>query len=156
VKPDVDEKEPGGRSGAVLWLVRIVLFLAAVFLLREGLARFRQWEGEELLSKAVKAVTWTNWWVAIALVAMAALLFTFALRIPYRGRGFAWWTLVVAALALVPAVDFWYVITRIPSQAGWLGKFWWWDYQEWEPVVFSALAGVAVACGVGNRKPLRG
>lgn len=133
-------------AGVNVWLVRIAALVIAAALLR--------WSGqleEEFQAKTAAEFgpDWAQWWLIQAVYVVAGMAFTVAVRFPFPRSRFAWSRLAIAALAILPAVHFWYafVVTGGPA---FLRRVYWVDYVP--TAVWSILAGVAIGAGFGARR----
>jgi hypothetical protein len=133
-------------AGFTVWLVRTAALVIAAALLR--------WSGQ--LEEGFRAETaaefgpdWAQWWLIRSVYVVAGMAFTVAVRFPFPRSRFAWSRLGIAALAILPAVHFWYgwAVTAGPA---FLRRSYWFDFVTM--AVWPILAGVAIGAGFGARR----
>jgi hypothetical protein len=88
-------------------------------------------------------------WRIQAVFVLAGLAFAVATRFPYPRSRYGWSRLFIAAVAIVPAVHFWYVLD-VSTGTRFLSESYWFDDIPF--VVWPLLAGVAVGSGFGARR----
>jgi len=99
----------------------------------------------------------TGLWLAwIGVTVAAGLLFGLATSLPFTKVRYAWSRLLLAAIALAPIAQFWWVflfqLERHGEAGGWLSR----ADRLWHPelqFVLAALAGVAIASGFRAKAP---
>lgn len=140
-------------AGAFVWTVRLVLILATYALVRYGSHLLTEWL---IKSRANFAFFAWDWLGALAILVLTGVVFTMAARFPFPRPRFAWGTLLIALLILVPSIHF----TLIAG--GWIASpTWWFPSWVYGPFWFDTstmaetsalLAGVAIGCGFGARR----
>ena len=145
-------------AGVSAWLVRALLLVAAGLFLWWGQSQASVLGADmtpssdlvELLPTGDRTEAARFWW-SIALFALAGLGFGLATRFPFPRPRFAVGRLLLAAVGLAPAVHSWAYLRSDGPRDGLLARGYWFDDLT-VIVVGAALAGVAIASGVGARR----
>jgi hypothetical protein len=138
-------------AGISAWLVRALLVVASGLFLWWGR---QMWSDFRFEPNADFAFGWVRFWWTMALFALAGLGFGLATRFPFPRPRFAIGRLVLAVVALLPAVHFWQLWGTGELREGVLWRTFWFDDPS-VMLVGAVLAGVAVASGVGARRERR-
>ena len=133
-------------AGVSAWLVRGMLFLAALFLFRWAQGALIDYERE---SAGLFRHEMSGFFGVVALFLLAGIAFGLASRYPFPEARFAWSRLAFSAVALVPAVHLWYVVSG--TGEGLLARYFWFDDLAMVQIG-AVLAGVSIASGVGARR----
>ena len=135
-------------AGASAWLVRAMLLVASGFFLWWGSAVY----GDFLVEQRVNfRLDVAGFWGAVVLLILSGLAFGLATRFPFPRPRYAFGRLVLAVVALAPAIHVWWAVLRGLPVRGVLGRVFWFDSPE-VAFIGAALAGVAIASGVGARR----
>jgi hypothetical protein len=147
---------PGPTFGAT-WFrltLRIILALLALLALALAADRLDAWMAELANFQRAPGL-WLSW---IGATVAAGILFGLATSLPFSTTGvrYAWSRLLLAAIALVPIAQYWWVflfqLGRHHEAGGWLARADW-LMDPWTQSVLAALAGVAIASGFRARTP---
>jgi hypothetical protein len=93
------------------------------------------------------------WLLSVLGTVVAGLLFGLAAWLPFTSLRYLPSRLLLAAVALVPVVHFWWIILNGHfSNANWLTRLHWWCTFEVQ-FALTALAGVALASGFQPKGP---
>ena len=138
-------------AGVRAWLVRLVLVsgaFAALWLSQIADQRFR-----ETVAAAFR-FDLRQWSATITPLVIAGALFTAACRYPFPRSRYAWGRLVLAAIALVPAIHQGFIIWAPQFDVRWPALV---DTPRWfddgaVPAACAVLAGVAIGSGFGARR----
>jgi hypothetical protein len=151
---DAVPASPSRETTVASWwfrfIVRAVLALLALWVLTFvddryeawllSLRRFRQGELSD-------ALIWLSW---IGAAVVAGLLFGMATWLPFAAIGYRWSRLVLAAVALAPIAQYWWVwiyqLQRHGEVGGWLYRANWFS-AETTQTALAVLTGVAIASG---------
>ena len=141
----------GRWAGPLVWTVRVV-FVAVSFIAlwaaRIADARFR-----ETVASAFRFDV-REWSATITPLVIAGALFAVAARFPFPRPRYAWGRLVLASIALVPALHLGFIVWSPQFDVHWptvLTTSRWFDDGSL-PSVCAVLAGVAIGCGFGARR----
>ena len=138
-------------AGVGAWLVRLVLgtlAFAALWLSQIADRRFR-----ETIAAAFRFDV-RQWSATITPLVIAGALFAAACRYPFPRSRYAWGRLVLAAVALVPAIHQGFIIWAPQFNVRWptlVSTLRWFDGGA-VPTASAVLAGVAIGCGFGARR----
>jgi hypothetical protein len=139
------------RMGVGAWwlrlIVRTIIALIALWAIAFAADRYDVFFVDFHRQLRMDAWLWLSW---IGAAAGAGLLFGFAACLPFARVRYAWSRLLLAAVALVPIAQFWWVfiyqLQRHGKAEGWLIRAdWLMDPQS--QFALAALAGVAIASG---------
>ena len=147
---------PGTIAGAWWFrlIIRVILVLLALGALAFAADRLDAWTAE-LVSFRRATGLWLYW---IGATVAAGILFGLATSLPLTGTRvrYGWSRLVLAAIALVPIAQYWWVflfqLGRHHEAGGWLARADW-LLDPWTQAALAALAGVAIASGFRVKAP---
>ena len=149
----VPAQASGGRVIEAWWfgfLVRSVLALLALWTLSFAADRYRAFGLDASANFRYDTSLWLSW--AGAMVA-AGFLFGLATWLPFAKLRFLPSRLLLAAFALLPLAQFWWVLIQGHGRSGgWLSQAYWFDGAQIQ-FVLAALAGVAIASGFRAKRP---
>ena len=138
-------------SKVSVWVIRAVLSLAAF-----GALWVAQVEDERFRETAASAFRFDvrQWSATITPLVIAGALFATAARFPFPRPRYAWGRLVLAGVAILPALHLGFVMWAPQFAVHWptiLTIPRW--YQDGSiPAACAVLAGVAIGCGFGARR----
>ena len=139
------------RRGVGAWwlllIVRTIIALLALWAIAFAADRYDVFFVDFQMQFRMDTWLWLSW---IGAAAGAGLLFGLAVCLPFARVRYAWSRLLLAAVALVPIAQFWWVfiyqLQRHREAGGWLASVdWLMDPQS--QFALAALAGVAIASG---------
>jgi hypothetical protein len=138
-------------AGLLVWSVRVALVavsFTALWAARLADARFR-----ETVASAFRFDV-REWSATITPLVIAGALFAVAARFPFPRPRYAWGRLVLASIALVPALHLGFVVWSPQFDVHWPAVLItprWFDDGAL-PSACAVLAGVAIGCGFGARR----
>jgi hypothetical protein len=158
---DVPASSSRRTTVASWWLrfiVRTVLALLALWVLTFAGDRYEAWllssrrfREDELFDASI----WLSW---IGTTVAAGLLFGIAAWLPFAAFSYRWSRLVLAAVALVPIAQFWWVwiyqFQRHNEVGGWLYRADWFFAAPTQSAL-AILAGVSIASGLRSQETLK-
>ena len=136
-------------------IVRIVLALLALWALVFAWDRYDAWVADRTAYFRSATGLWLAW---ISATVAAGILFGLATSLPFTSTRvrYSWSRLLLAAIALAPIAQFWWVflfqLDRHGLAGGWLFRADWLTAPELQ-FVLAALAGVAIASGFRAKTP---
>ena len=146
---------PGGEgrltAGPVAWVVRSA-FVAGAFLAL-WLSQIADERFRETIAAAFRFDA-RQWSATITPLVIAGALFTAACRYPFPRPRYAWGRLLLAAVALVPAIHHGFMIWAPQFDVRWpalLSTLRWFDGGS-VPAACAVLSGVAIGSGFGARR----
>ena len=151
VDADLAEARDRRLSTVMAWVVRAVLLLAAF-----GALWLAGVEDERFRQTAASAFRFDvrQWSATITPLVIAGALFATAARFPFPRPRYAWGRLVLAGVAILPALHLGFVMWAPQFAVHWpaiLTTPRW--YQDGSiPAACAVLAGVAIGCGFGARR----
>jgi hypothetical protein len=142
---------PARSAGLVVWSVRlglVALSFTALWAARLADARFR-----ETIASAFRFDA-RQWSATITPLVIAGALFAVAARFPFPRPRYAWGRLLLASIALVPALHQAFIVWSPQFDVHWPAVLItprWFDDGSL-PSACAVLAGVAIGCGFGARR----
>jgi len=140
-------------AGVGVWALRLILTVAAF-----GALWLAQIEDERFRETVASAFRFDvrRWSASITPLVLAGALFAVAARFPFPRPRYAWGRLVLAGLAILPALHLGFVMWAPQFTVHWpsllITPRW---YQDGSiPAAGAVLAGVAIGCGFGARRAL--
>ena len=133
------------------FLVRSALALLALLSLWSAADRYQAFR---LKSAADFQLNLRLWGSSMAALVATGFLFGLATWLPLTRVRLLPSRLLLAAVALLPLAQFWWVLAVAPNRGadGWLAQLRWFDGVEVQ-FVFAVLAGVAIASGFRAKRP---
>jgi hypothetical protein len=125
------------------FLVRTALALLAFWMLSFAVDRYTAFARDASMNFRYSNSRWLSW---LGVTVAVGLLFGLATWLPFSKFRFVPSRLLLAAAALLPIAQFWWVLVRGHGTGGWLGRAYWFDGVQTQ-FVLAALAGVAIASG---------
>ena len=143
------ERRGAFASSWVRALIRTSLALLALWTLY--LAQRRYLAVDEGFRPGLRIILDSSAWLSfIGIQAVCGVFFGLAACLPFTRMRYAWSRLLVAAVALVPLVHYWfvlaYVLPRTRDIERWWVRDWFWSPQA--QFVLATLVGVAIASGL--------
>ena len=138
-------------AGAVAWTIRVVLVAGAFLAL--WLSQIADQRFRETIAAASRFDA-REWSATITPLVIAGALFAAACRYPFPRPRYAWGRVVLAAVALVPAVHQGFVIWAPQFDVHWspvVSTLRWFDAGP-VPAACAVLSGVAIGSGFGARR----
>jgi len=142
-----------GRSAAAIWGIRS-LFVALAF----GALWLAQVEDQRFRETAASALRFDlrQWSATITPLILAGSFFAIAARYPFPRPRYAWGRLVLAAVAILPALHLGFIMWSPQFNVHWPAIVITprWFENGAVPSAGAVLAGVAIGCGFGARRGL--
>lgn len=133
-------------ASVATWAVRLVLLATTVALLWWSVRLELEFQVQ---SASLFVIDWGRYWLIQAVYIVAGMAFTVAIRFPFPRSRFGWGRLLIAAVVILPVVQFWFTF-GVTSGPQFLHRtYWWFDVSR---AVWSVLAGVAIGAGFGARR----
>jgi hypothetical protein len=136
-----------GESIVEAWwfrlVVRTALALLAFWMLSVAADRYEAFARDASATFNFDDLLWLSWLGATVAV---GLLFGLATWLPFTKVRYLPSRLLLAAVALLPIAQFWWVLIQGHATGGWLARAYWFDGVQTQ-FVLAALAGVAIASG---------
>jgi hypothetical protein len=136
------------------FVARATLALLAMWTLHLAQNRFTSFEQNYSSTFHYDIGLWLGW---VGTSAGAGFLFGLAVLLPFSRVRFLWSRLLLAALALLPVVQFWsiwgYLLPRRHAMSGWFITTSSWFDGAGAQLALTVLAGVAIASGFRAKNP---
>ena len=150
---DLAEARDRRLSTVMAWVVRAVLVLAAF-----GALWLAQVEDQRFRETAASALRFDlrQWSATITPLILAGLFFAIAARYPFPRPRYAWGRLMLAAVAILPALHLGFIMWSPQFDVHWPAIVITprWFENGAVPSAGAVLAGVAIGCGFGARRGL--